>query len=69
MIRERLIPYLNKLGKSQVKYLKRIDEILDKMSPAEFEDNNRLENMYLLGYSHYTTMMFNEDSAKNKEEN
>lgn len=69
VIRERLIPYLNKLGKSQVKYLKRIDEILDKMSPAEFENNSRLENMYLLGYSHYTTMMFNEDTAKNKEEN
>lgn len=69
VIRERLIPYLNKLGKSQVKYMKRIDEILNKMSPAEFEDNSRLENMYLLGYSHYTTMMFNEDTAKNKEEN
>lgn len=69
VIRERLNPYLRKLGKSQVKYLKRIDDILDKMTPAEFGKNSRLENMYLLGYSHYTTMMFNEDNAQNKEEN
>lgn len=68
-IREQLIPYLNKLGKSQMKYLKRIDEILEKMSFDEFKKDSRLDNTYLLGYSHYTTMMFNEDTAKNKEEN
>lgn len=68
-IREQLIPYLNKLGKSQMKYLKRIDEILEKMSFDEFKKDSRLDNTYLLGYSHYTTMMFNEDSGKNKEEN
>ena len=34
-----------------------------------FADNSRLENVYLLGYSHYMTKMFNEDMKKNEEEN
>ena len=61
--------YFNKLEKGQVKYQKRINEILDKMDEKTFKDNSRLENVYLLGYSHYMTKMFNEDMKSNKEEN
>jgi CRISPR-associated protein Csd1 len=68
VIYERLNPYINKLGKASVKYEKRIQEISEKMSFETFSDDSRLDNTYLLGYSHYTTFMFNEDSGKNKEE-
>lgn len=69
IIEKNLTNYFNKLGKAQVKYRKRINEILDKMDMDTFTDNSRLENVYLLGYSHYTTKMFNEDLRKTKEEN
>ena len=69
IIRANLTPYLNKLGASQIKYLKRIDEIMNKMSSDEYADDRRLDNLYLLGYSHYMTKMFNEDMKKNEEEN
>ena len=68
-IEKNLKVYFNKLGKGQVKYQKRINEILDKMDMKAFTDNSRLENVYLLGYSHYMTKMFNEDMKKNEEEN
>lgn len=68
-IAKNLTVYFNKLGKGQVKYRKRINEILDKMDEKIFKDNSRLENVYLLGYSHYMTKMYDEDMKKNKEEN
>lgn len=69
LIERNLTNYFNKLGKGQIKYQKRINEIMDKMDMDTFKDDSRLENVYLLGYSHYTTKMFNEDMRKNKEEN
>jgi len=66
IIEERLRPYLNKLGKAQVKYSKWINEITSKMDAAAFADNSRLEPMYLLGYHNFTEYMYNSNS--NKEE-
>lgn len=68
-IQKNLSVYFSKLGKGQVKYQKRINEILDKMDEKAFTDDSRLENVYLLGYSHYMTKMFNEDTKSHKEEN
>lgn len=67
IIEERLRPYLDKLGKAQVKYSKWINEITSKMLPADFSDNRRLEPIYLLGYHHFTDYMYNFKS-ENKEE-
>ena len=66
IIEERLRPYLNKLGKSQVKYTKWINEITSKMEDTVFSDNSRLEPLYLLGYHHFTEYMYN--GTVNKEE-
>ena len=59
IIEERLRPYLNKLGKSQVKYSKWINEITSKMSEEMFANNNRLDPLYLLGYHHFNEYMYN----------
>lgn len=69
IIRANITPYLNKLGAGQTKYLKRIDEIMNKMSSDEYSDDRRLESLYLLGYSHYMSKMFEEDTKKNEEDN
>lgn len=69
VIYEKLNPYFAKLGKGQIKYSKRINEILGKMSEKDFCDSRRLEPIYLLGYSHYMTKMFDEDMKRNKEDN
>lgn len=69
VIFKQLNPYLTKLGKSKMKYEKRINDILGKMNDRDFSDYRHLEPMYLLGYSHYTTKMFDEDLKRNKEEN
>ncbi len=65
IIEERLRPYMDKLGKAQVKYSKWINEITSKMDEKTFMNNNRLEPMYLLGYHHFTEYMYN---GNNKEE-
>lgn len=69
VIFKQLNPYLTKLGKSKMKYEKRINDILGKMNDRDFSDYRHLEPMYLLGYSHYTTKMFDEDLKRNKEDN
>lgn len=69
IIREKLNPYLSKLGIAEIKYAKRINEIMDKIEPEAFYSDRRLAPIYLLGYSHYMTKMFAEDTAKKKEEN
>lgn len=66
VIEERLRPYMDKLGKSQVKYSKWINEITSKMDTADFTDNRRLEPVYLLGYHHFTDYMYTK--PENKEE-
>ena len=59
VIEDRLRPYLNKLGKAQVKYSKWINEITSKMDADSFSDNSRLSPMYLLGYHNFTEYMYN----------
>ena len=66
VIEERLRPYMDKLGKSQVKYSKWINEIVSKMDEKIFMNNSRLEPLYLLGYHHFTEYMYN--GNVNKEE-
>ncbi len=67
IIEERLRPYLNKLGRSQVKYGKWINEIVSKMDTATFSDNSRLQPIYLLGYHNFTEYMYS--AGAGKEEN
>ncbi|MBP3760774.1 MAG: type I-C CRISPR-associated protein Cas8c/Csd1 [Ruminococcus sp.] len=59
IIEERLTPYMNKLGKRQIKYSKWINEITSKMNEEMFANNKRLEPLYLLGYHHFTEFMYN----------
>lgn len=66
IIEERLRPYMDKLGKAQVKYSKWINDITAKMDEKNFMNNNRLEPLYLLGYHHFTEYMYNGNT--NKEE-
>ena len=66
IIEERLRPYMNKLGKNQVKYSKWINEITSKMNAETFSDNSRLSPLYLLGYHNFTEYMFTK--SDNKEE-
>ena len=59
IIEKNLRPYMNKLGKRQVKYSKWINEITSKMNEEMFANNKRLEPLYLLGYHHFTEFMYN----------
>ena len=67
VIEERLQPYLDKLGNYSTVYEKRVQEIMDKMDRAAFEDNSKLSPSYLLGYHHYMSYMY-KSNAENKEE-
>ncbi len=58
IIEKNLRPYMNKLGKRQVKYSKWINEITSKMNEEMFANNKRLEPLYLLGYHHFTEFMY-----------
>ncbi len=57
LIEERLRPYLNKLGKSQVKYTLWMNEISNKLDVEKFS-NERLGPLYLLGYHNFNDYMF-----------
>lgn len=66
IIEERLRPYMDKLNPgTRIYYEKKINEITDKMTVAEFTKNTKLEPLYLLGYHHYTAYLY---SKKNEEE-
>ena len=71
-LRERLIPYMNKLGKRSVWYQKEMQEICAKMSPEVFASKSSLEPLYLLGYDHEMKSMYNRtetvQNAENEEE-
>lgn len=66
-IEERLRPYLNKLGKSQVKYVLWINEISNKLDCEKFS-NARLEPLYLLGYHNFMDYMYNGNRNEKTEE-
>ncbi|MBR4223647.1 MAG: type I-C CRISPR-associated protein Cas8c/Csd1 [Oscillospiraceae bacterium] len=64
IIEERLRPYLDR-HKYRSSVEKDIQTVMDRFIPIEFADNSRLSPMYLIGYHHYMSYMYN----RNKEEN
>ncbi len=70
IIEERLEPYLEKEQWAMTKYTKRINEIMGKFSPEEFADNSKLSPLYLIGFHHYNSMLWDndKDNDNNKEE-
>lgn len=69
VIESRLEPYLEKDQRIMEKYTKRINEIMDKMSRDDFNDNSKLTPMYLIGFHHYNSHLWNGNKADdNKEE-
>lgn len=67
MIEERLEPYLEKKQWAMTKYTKHINEIMSKMTPEAFSNNSKLSPMYLIGYHHYSALLWNA-KENNKEE-
>ena len=70
-LRERLIPYFNKLGGKGVRYQKEIQEICGKMTPEVFSSGAPLEPLYLLGYDHQMHALYgagNQTETKEEEE-
>lgn len=55
---KQLMPYFNKMRGMHVILQKCIDEIMSKMSIEDYTSTDRLEPMYLLGYSHYRTYLY-----------
>ncbi len=65
IIEEKLQPYLNQHPyKNQVQ--KDMQMIMDKLTPEAFSDNSRLENLYLLGYHHFTAYLYLSKEEKEK---
>ena len=51
MIYNRLNPYLNKMGTGQRRYYENmIGEIMDLFEITDFEDNSKLNTLFLLAY-------------------
>lgn len=66
IIRQRLNPYFEKLSEDRRTYYKGlIDEITDKFERNDFEDNKKLDPLYLHAYSCQKRKIYN---GKNKEE-
>ena len=55
---KQLMPYFNKMRGMHVILQKCIDEIMSKMSIEDYTSTDRLEPMYLLGYSRYRTYLY-----------
>lgn len=75
ILRGRLIPYINKLGKKADRYQIEMQEISSMMSPEVFSSTARLSSLYLLGYDHEMKYLFtkkeklsNDETAKNGNE-
>ncbi len=71
IIRERLNPYMARMNPgARIYYQKWIDEITEKLSSTEVGEFDRpLEDVYLLGYSHQRTAIFNQKKeVDNKKE-
>ncbi len=71
ILANQIIPYFQKLPfpGSRIKYRNLIDEILDTFDVTEFASNQKLEPIYLLGYSHQRNALYskaNTDSATDK---
>ncbi len=72
MIRENLNPYLARMVPgARISYERWMDEIMEKLSLTDASELNRpLEDVYLLGYSHQRTAIFNQkkDADDKKED-
>ncbi len=75
ILRGRLMPYINKLGKKADRYQIEMQEISSMMSPEVFSSTARLSSLYLLGYDHEMKYLFtkkeklsNNETAKNGNE-
>lgn len=77
VIRERLIPYLNKLGNNN-RYDKLMTEICDKFtnfqdpdntSETQFDSDEKLSPLYLLGYSHQRSAFYSPKNSNDKDNN
>ena len=68
IIEERLEPYLEKESWVMTKYTKHLNEIMSKMSPEDFENNDKLSPMYLIGFHHYNALLWNGSEENNEEE-
>ncbi len=72
VIEERLMPYMNKLGGQASYYDRLMREVMSKMSLEEFNDDSALEPAYLLGYHHFSSLIYkskNSDSDNKNNEN
>ena len=68
----RLVPYMNKLGSQAFYYKDLMDEIMNKMTFEEFNDDSALEPAYLLGYHHFSSLIYkskNSDIDNKNNEN
>lgn len=77
VIRERIVPYLNKLGNYNY-YVKLMDNICDKFtdsqnpnntSQTQYDNDEKLSPLYLLGYSHQRSALYSPKKDNNKEKN
>ena len=70
ILRESLKPYMSRLTIGRrIFYENLFDEILEAIDSNDKEINKELESVYLLGYSHQRTAIFNNKKSKNEEEN
>lgn len=67
-IYERLIPYSNKLGNYNI-FIKEINDIKAKFDVSTFAKKDKLDSLYLLGYSHQKSKPFGEYGKNNQQNN
>lgn len=68
VIYERLIPYSNKLGNYNI-FIKEINDIKAKFDVSTFAEKDKLDSLYLLGYSHQKSKPFGEYGKNNQQNN
>lgn len=72
IIEGKLRPYLDKSNeygrRTGLRYEKMLNEIMDKFSIKEFEDDSALSPNYLLGYHHFSAEIYKPSTKKTEEE-
>ena len=72
IIEGKLRPYLDKSNeygrRTGLRYEKMLNEIMDKFSIKEFEDDSALNPNYLLGYHHFSAEIYKPSTKKTEEE-
>ena len=71
-IEGKLRPYLDKTNqygrRTGLRYERMLNEIMNKFSKGDFEKNEALSPNYLLGYHHYTALLYTAKTDKKTEE-